>query len=105
MDDSVFPTPDFKLIFDLTYRKFNLSNEAGRRILINLFLTDVLRVGDVNDTLFVFLDQELSALDQGTESMGLIGTANFALGLSAPTRSHLDRVWSPDLFVVVIDGF
>jgi hypothetical protein len=99
LDDSINPSPIFQQVFEQVCQVFHMQNEASRRIILNIFLTDVLSRSEFNQSLRVFpeIRMEVSKI-VGRKKRKIVGDADYTIGFgkgmdlfgkTPPTELHL----------------
>jgi hypothetical protein len=69
----VDPSRKFQKHFEEAVQAFHMGTEAGRRILLNLFLLDIIMLPEFNHTLRIFPEIEMSASTTGLKKRKLNG--------------------------------
>jgi hypothetical protein len=60
LDEDVKPSTDFKKAYKNVSRAFHMRTEAGRRIFLNLFLSDIVLLPEFKNALRIFPEIEMS---------------------------------------------
>lgn len=99
LEESVFPSPKFKEIFTEVCDVFHMRKEAGRRLILNIFLTDVLARSEFKKQLKVFPELSMEVVRTvNNKKRRINGDADYTIGLrkgksifdkSPPTELHL----------------
>lgn len=83
LDEKVVPSSEFKTWFTKFSRTFHQSKEPGRRVFLNLFLSDILDRSEFNNQLRIFpeLDMEVALISEGKRKV-LSGTTDYTIGFA-----------------------
>jgi hypothetical protein len=80
LDETVFPSPGFKVSFENISKAFHMRTEAGRRIFLNLFLSDIILLPEFKNTLRIFPEIEMSVETKGPKKRKLNGKTDYTIG-------------------------
>jgi hypothetical protein len=81
IDETVQPGPEFKTAFERVGKAFHQLNEAGRRIFLNLFLSDIILRPEFEEALRIFPELELSVVEtNGPKKRKLNGRTDYTVG-------------------------
>jgi hypothetical protein len=103
LDESVFPGTGFKEAFENVGKAFHQSNEAGRRIYLNLILSDIILRPEFEGLLRIFLELDLTAETSGPKRRKLNGRADYTVGLSKGIDIFRNKV-PPEIHVVAVEA-
>ena len=82
LDDTISPSSIFKQVFDQVCQVFHMQNEASRRIILNIFLTDVLSRPEFNQSLKVFPEIRMEVTEMvGNKRRRIVGDTDYTIGL------------------------
>ncbi len=76
----MFPSAGFRESFENIARAFHLRTEAGRRIYLNLFLSDIVLRSEFKNTLRIFPEIEMSVESTGPKKRRLNGKTDYTVG-------------------------
>jgi hypothetical protein len=80
LDETVLPSPEFKVSFENISKAFHMRTEAGRRIFLNLFLSDIILLPEFKNTLRIFPEIEMSVETKGPKKRKLNGKTDYTIG-------------------------
>ncbi|KAI3656125.1 hypothetical protein MP638_007546 [Amoeboaphelidium occidentale] len=80
LDENVFPSPGFKEAYENVSKAFHMRTEAGRRIFLNLFLSDIVLLPEFTNTLRIFPEIEMSVESKGPKKRKLNGKTDYTEG-------------------------
>ncbi|KAJ3353953.1 hypothetical protein HDU91_005832, partial [Kappamyces sp. JEL0680] len=95
--DNIFPSQRFRDNFEEIAKVFHMRNEAGRRIYLNLFLSDIVAREEFDGALRIFPELDMEVIN-GVKQQKLSGKADYTIGYgkdmnifgrAPPTESHL----------------
>jgi hypothetical protein len=79
----VAPSAEFQKAFENISKAFHMTTEAGRRIYLNLFLSDIILQAEFNNELRIFPELELSVQEVvGEVTRVLKGRTDYTIGFS-----------------------
>jgi hypothetical protein len=81
LDEAVFPSPRFENSFENISKAFHMRTEAGRRIFLNLFLSDIILLPEFKNALRIFFEMEMSVETKGPKKRQLNGKTDYTIGL------------------------
>jgi hypothetical protein len=80
IDETVHPGPEFQTAFERVGKAFHQQNEAGRRIFLNLFLSDIILRPEFNEALRIFPELEVSVVEtNGPKKRKLNGRTDYTV--------------------------
>jgi len=80
LDKDVKPSTDFKKAYENVSRAFHMRTEAGRRIFLNLFLSDIVLLPEFRNALRIFPEIEMSVESSGPKKRKLNGKTDYTVG-------------------------
>ena len=80
LDETVIPSPGFKQAYENVSKAFHMRTEAGRRIFLNLFLSDIVLLPAFNNSLRIFPEIEMSVESKGPKKRKLNGKTDYTVG-------------------------
>ncbi|KAH6563680.1 hypothetical protein BASA50_002711 [Batrachochytrium salamandrivorans] len=80
LDETVIPSPGFQQAYENVSKAFHMRTEAGRRIFLNLFLSDIVLLPAFNDSLRIFPEIEMSVESKGPKKRKLNGKTDYTVG-------------------------
>ena len=81
IDETVHPGPEFQKAFERVGKAFHQQNEAGRRIFLNLFLSDIILRPEFNEALRIFPELEVTVVEtNGPKKRKLNGITDYTVG-------------------------
>ena len=80
LDEDVKPSTDFKKAHENVSKAFHLRTEAGRRIFLNLFLSDIVLLPEFKNYLRIFPEIEMSVESNGPKKRKLNGRTDYTVG-------------------------
>jgi hypothetical protein len=82
IDDQIQPSPGFQTAFENIGKTFHQLHESGRRIYLNLFLSDIILRPEFDETLRIYPELEVSVTQMvGTKKQRLNGRMDYAVGV------------------------
>ena len=104
IDNDVQPGPEFKTAFERVGRAFHQTSEAGRRIYINLFLSEIILRPEFENALRIFPELELTVLKtEDGKRRKLNGRADYTIGF-ATGKDMMDFVVPRDIHMVAVEA-
>jgi hypothetical protein len=81
IDETVHPGPEFMTAFENVGKAFHQHHEAGRRIFLNLFLSDIILRPEFDETLRIFPELEVTVVEtNGPKKRKLHGKTDYTVG-------------------------
>ena len=80
LDETVFPSPGFQQAYENVSKAFHMRTEAGRRIFLNLFLSDIVLLPEFKNVLRIFPEIEMSVESKGPKKRKLNGKTDYTVG-------------------------
>ena len=80
LDETVIPSSGFQQAFENVSKAFHMRTEAGRRIFLNLFLSDIVLLPAFNNSLRIFPEIEMSVESTGPKKRKLNGKTDYTVG-------------------------
>ena len=81
IDEAVHPGPEFKTAFERVGKAFHQQNEAGRRIFLNLFLSDIILRKEFGGALRIFPELQVTVVEtNGPKKRKLSGVTDYTVG-------------------------
>jgi hypothetical protein len=81
IDDNIQPRPGFQTKFEEVAKAFHQHNEAGRRIFLNLFLSDIILREEFLGALRIFPELKVSVVEtKGSKKRKLNGIIDYTVG-------------------------
>jgi hypothetical protein len=81
IDETVHPGAEFKTAFERVGKAFHQYTEAGRRIFLNLFLSDIILRPEFDETLRIFPELEVTVVEtNGPKKRKLSGRTDYTVG-------------------------
>lgn len=80
LDETVIPSPGFQQAYENVSKAFHMRTEAGRRIFLNLFLSDIVLLPAFNNSLRIFPEIEMSVESKGPKKRKLNGKTDYTVG-------------------------
>ncbi|KAJ3335698.1 hypothetical protein HDU91_002060, partial [Kappamyces sp. JEL0680] len=96
--DSIAPSQQFRSNFEELSKEFRLCNEAGRRIYLNLFLSDIVARDEFHEVSRPFPELDMAAVDRGMQpsrnpdNAVAFGKGGDIFGRTIPVESHFVTV-------------
>ncbi|KAJ3238828.1 hypothetical protein HDU78_003315 [Chytriomyces hyalinus] len=107
LDDDIRPTEAFKAQFQDTAKFVHVTNEAGRRFFLNLFLLDIVKRPEFNGALKIFPEVPMEVtqlIGDGTKKRKLSGTVDYAVGLNSKGLDMFDIAPPKELHLIAIEA-
>jgi len=105
LDESVTPSTDFQKAYQNVSKAFHMRTEAGRRIFLNLFLSDVVLRPEFNNALRIFPEIEMSVTTLvGHKKLRLNGKTDYTVGFSQGIKDIFDNTPPSELHLVAIEA-
>ncbi|KAJ3199693.1 hypothetical protein HDU67_002610, partial [Dinochytrium kinnereticum] len=83
IDETVLPGPEFKTAFERVGKAFHQLNEAGRRIFLNLFLSDIILRPEFDEALRIFPELDVTVVEtKGPKKRKLSGRTDYTVGFA-----------------------
>jgi hypothetical protein len=102
IDEAIHPGSEFKAAFENIGKTFHQQYEGGRRIYLNLILSDIILRPEFEGTLRIFPDLEVIAVQtNGSKKRKLTGKADYTVGL-AREINIFDKVFPCEAHLVVM---
>ena len=87
VDVNVVPRPGFQTKFEEVAKAFHQLKEAGRRVFLNLFLSDIILRPEFEESLRIFPELEVSVAEsRGAKKRVLSGRTDYTVGFSKGTN-------------------
>jgi hypothetical protein len=80
LDEDVKPSADSKKAYENVSRAFHMRTEAGRRIFLNLFLSDIVLLPELKNSLRIFPKIEMCIESSGPKKRKLNGKTDYTVG-------------------------
>ena len=80
LDETVIPSPRFQQDYENVSKAFHMRTEAGRRIFLNLFLSDIVLLPEFKNALRIFPEIEMSVESSGPKKRKLNGKTDYTVG-------------------------
>ena len=81
IDETVHPGPEFQTAFERVGKAFHQQNEAGRRIFLNLFLSDIILREEFGGALRIFPELQMTVVEtNGPKKRKLNGITDYTVG-------------------------
>jgi len=80
LNETVFPSPGFQQAYENVSKAFHMRTEAGRRIFLNLFLSDIVLLPEFKNVLRIFPEIEMSVESSGPKKRKLNGKTDYTVG-------------------------
>jgi hypothetical protein len=103
IDEDVKPSPDFKKAYENVSRAFHMRTEAGRRIFLNLFLSDIVLLPEFKYSLRIFPEIEMSVESSGPKKRKLNGKTDYTVGFGKDV-DIFDNTSPRELHLVAIEA-
>ncbi|KAJ3198109.1 hypothetical protein HDU67_003603, partial [Dinochytrium kinnereticum] len=104
IDENVHPGPEFKTAFERVGIAFHQHNEAGRRIFLNLFLSDIILRPEFEQTLRIFPELEVTVVEtNGPKKRKLSGRTDYTVGFGKG-MDMLDTTIPRDVHLVAVEA-
>jgi hypothetical protein len=100
IDETILPGPEFKTDFEKVSKAFHQQYETGRRIYLNLFLSDIILRPEFEETLRIFPNVEVTAVQtNGPIKHKLTGKTDYAIGF-AKEKQMFDKFFPREVHLV-----
>lgn len=94
----------FQTKFEEVARAFHQHNEPGRRIFLNLFLSDIILREEFGDTLRIFLELQVTVVETiGAKKRGLNGITDYTVGFGKGT-DIFDNTIPREIHLVAVEA-
>jgi hypothetical protein len=81
LDESIEPSSIFKQVFEQACQVFHMQNEASRRIILNIFLIDILSRSEFDQSLKVFPEIRMEVTQiVGHKKRRIVGDTDYTVG-------------------------
>ena len=99
----VVPSNRFKESFENVCKAWHLRTEAGRRIFLNLFLSEIVLLPEFNGKLRIFPEIEMSIETNGAKKRRITGKTDYTVGFGK-TYDIFDKTPPRELHLVAIEA-
>jgi hypothetical protein len=104
IDETVQPGPEFQTAFERVGKVFHQQNEAGRRIFLSLFLSDIILRPEFNEALRIFPELEVSVVEtNGPKKRKLNGRTDYTVGYGKG-KDILDNAIPQEVHLVAVEA-
>ena len=103
LDETVFPSPGFQQAYENVSMAFHMRTEAGRRIFLNLFLSDIVLLPEFKNVLRIFPEIEMSVESNGPKKRKLNGKTDYTVGFGKD-MDIFDNTPPRELHLVAIEA-
>jgi hypothetical protein len=103
LDEDIKPSPDFKKAYENVSRAFHMRTNAGRRIFLNLFLSDIVLLPEFKNSLRIFPEIEISVESSGPKKRKLNGKTGYTVGFGKDV-DIFDNTPPRELHLVAIEA-
>ncbi|KAJ3229329.1 hypothetical protein HDU78_009103 [Chytriomyces hyalinus] len=104
IDETVQPGPEFQTAFERVGKAFHQQTEAGRRIFLNLFLSDIILRPEFNEALRIFPELEVTVVEtKGGKKRKLSGRMDYSVGFGKGT-DMFDNTIPQEVHVVAMEA-
>ena len=104
IDESIYPDPEFKTAFERVGKSFHQLNEPGRRIFLNLFLSNIILRPEFNESLRIFPELEMSVVEtNGPKKRKLNGRTDYTVGFGKG-KDMFDNSIPQDVHMVAVEA-
>ena len=104
IDETVHPEPEFKTAFERVGKAFHQQNEAGRRIFLNLFLSDIILRPEFEGCLRIFPELEVTVVEtNGPKKRRLNGRTDYTVGFGKG-KDIFDNAIPRELHLVAVEA-
>ncbi|KAI8892217.1 hypothetical protein BC833DRAFT_612375 [Globomyces pollinis-pini] len=101
---NIQPRPGFQTKFEEVARAFHQHTEAGRRIFLNLFLSDIILREEFGDTLRIFPELQVTVVETiGAKKRGLNGITDYTVGFGKGT-DIFDNAIPREIHLVAVEA-
>ncbi|KAJ3095388.1 hypothetical protein HDU96_001192 [Phlyctochytrium bullatum] len=104
IDETVHPGPEFQTAFERVGKAFHQQNEAGRRIFLNLFLSDIILRPEFNEALRIFPELEVTVVEtNGQKKRKLNGRTDYTVGFGKG-KDMFDNTIPREVHLVAVEA-
>ncbi|XJO77355.1 hypothetical protein BDV3_001945 [Batrachochytrium dendrobatidis] len=103
LDETVVPSPGFQQAYENVSKAFHMRTGAGRRIFLNLFLSDIVLLPEFKNTLRIFPGIEMSVESKGPKKRRLNGKTDYTVGFGKDV-DIFDNTPPRELHLVAIEA-
>jgi hypothetical protein len=104
IDETVHPGPEFQTAFERVGKAFHQQNEAGRRIFLNLFLSDIILRPEFNEALRIFPELEVTVVEtNGPKKRKLKGRTDYTVGFGKG-KDMFDNTIPGEVHLVAVEA-
>ncbi len=104
IDVNIQPRPGFQTKFEEVARSFHQQNEAGRRIFLNLFLSDIILREEFGGALRIFPELQVSVVEtKGSKKRKLKGITDYTIGFGNG-KDIFDNAIPPEVHMVAVEA-
>lgn len=104
IDVNIQPRPGFQTKFEEVARAFHQLNEAGRRIFLNLFLSDIILREEVGGALRIFPELKVAVVEtNGPKKRKLHGITDYTVGFGKGT-DIFDNTVPQEVHLVAVEA-
>jgi hypothetical protein len=103
VDQTVIPSPGFQQAYEKVSKYWHMLTEAGRRIFLNLFLSEVVSLPEFKETLRIFPEIQMSVESKGPKKRRLNGKTDYTVGFSN-NMGTTDNTPPRELHLVAIEA-
>jgi hypothetical protein len=103
LDASVIPPQGFKEGFEKVTKAFQMTNEAGRRVILNLFLCEIILLPEFRNALRIFPELDMSVESHGSNGGRLRGKTDYTVGFSNGANILENKLYR-ELHLVAIEA-
>ncbi|KAI8849658.1 hypothetical protein BC829DRAFT_416698 [Chytridium lagenaria] len=103
IDETVHPEPEFKTAFERVGKAFHQHNEAGRRIFLNLFLSDIILRPEFNEKLRIFPELDVTVETNGPKKRKLYGRTDYTVGFGKG-KDMFDNAIPREVHLVAVEA-
>ena len=104
IDDSIQPRPGFQTKFEEVARSFHQQNKAGRRIFLNLFLSDIILREEFGGALRIFPELPVTVMGTtGGKKRKLSGITDYTVGFGKG-KDIFDNTIPREVHVVAVEA-
>ena len=104
LDNDVHPGPEFKTAFERVGRAFHQTSKAGRRVYLNLFLSDIILRPEFEGSLRIFTELDLTVVKmENGKKRKLSGRAAYTIGFGKG-KGIFDSEVPRDIHMVVVES-
>lgn len=103
IDETIHPGPEFQKAFERVGKAFHQHNEAGRRIFLNLFLSDIILHPEFNEALRIFPELEVTVETNGPKKRKLSGRTDYTVGFGKG-KDMFDNAVPREVHLVAVEA-